>query len=91
MAPHGARRLTPMARNASNVIAIEAIVAAQACDFHAPLRSSAALEGVRSKIRENIPHLEEDRYLHSDLTSAGELVLQGELIASAGAIDWPKL
>ena len=47
MAAHGARRLMQMAENAANVIGIELLVAAQGCDFHAPLRSSAALEGAR--------------------------------------------
>src|SRR6185312_1839858 len=44
MAAHGARRLIGMARNAANVVAIEALAAAQACDFHAPLVSSLGLE-----------------------------------------------
>ncbi len=37
MAAHGARRLAPMARNAAHVVAIEALAAAQAIEFHAPL------------------------------------------------------
>src|SRR5579871_472890 len=40
MAAHGARRLSPMIDNASAVIAIEWLAAAQGCDFHAPLASS---------------------------------------------------
>src|SRR5208283_2656273 len=46
MAAHGARRLIPMARNALHIVAIEALAAAQAIEFHAPLKSSAALESV---------------------------------------------
>ncbi len=65
-----------MARNAANVVAIEALAAAQACDFHAPMRSSAALEAVRARIRAAVPHLDEDRYFHADLAAAERLVLR---------------
>jgi histidine ammonia-lyase len=44
MAAHGARRLLEMAANVGNVIGIELLAAAQACDFRAPLESSAKLE-----------------------------------------------
>ncbi|HXT08269.1 MAG TPA: histidine ammonia-lyase [Roseiarcus sp.] len=91
MAAHGARRLVDMARNAANVIAIETLAAAQACDFHAPLVSSPGLEAARARIRAAVPHLEEDRYLHADLAAAGRLVTSGELVEAAGDIAWPSL
>ena len=50
-----------MAENAANVVAIELIAAAQGCDFHAPLRSSAPLERVRTRLRECVPRLDRDR------------------------------
>ena len=55
MAAHGARRLLEMAANVGHVIGIELLAAAQACDFHAPLASSAALETVRSLLRSRVP------------------------------------
>ena len=88
MAAHGARRLIPMARNAANVVAIEALAAAQACDFHAPMKSSPVLEAARAKIRAAVPHLEEDRYFHADLLAAERLVVSGEL---AEGVAWPSL
>jgi histidine ammonia-lyase len=91
MAAHGARRLIPMARNAANIVAIEALAAAQACDFHAPMRSSVALESVRAKIRAAVQHLDEDRYFHHDLAAAERLVMQGELAAAAGEVAWPSI
>jgi histidine ammonia-lyase len=91
MAAHAARRLIPMARNAGNVVAIEALAAAQACDFHAPMTSSAALEAVRGVIRGAVPHLEEDRYFHSDLAAAERLVLAGSLVEAVGDVSWPVL
>jgi histidine ammonia-lyase len=85
MAAHGARRLADMARNAAQIVAIEALAAAQACDFHAPLRSSPALEAARAKIRAAVPHLDEDRYMHDDLAAAARLVASGELAEGMGA------
>ena len=87
MAAHGARRLIPMARNAANVVAIEALAAAQACDFHAPMRSSPTLERVRAAIRARVPHLDEDRYFHDDLAAAERLVLSGELCAGVDGLS----
>jgi histidine ammonia-lyase len=91
MAAHGARRLASMARNAANVVAIEALAAAQACDFHAPLASSPALEAVRARIRAAVPHLEEDRYFHADLAAAGRLVTSGGLVEAAAGVVWPAI
>jgi len=51
MAAHGARRLLAMAENAAQVVGIELLAAAQGCDFHAPLRSSMALERARACLR----------------------------------------
>ncbi len=47
MAAHGARRLLAMVENAVAVVGIELLAAAQGCDFHAPLASSAPLEAVQ--------------------------------------------
>ncbi|MGO4833980.1 histidine ammonia-lyase, partial [Rhizobiaceae sp. 2RAB30] len=51
MAAHGARRLLGMAENTAAVLGIELLAAAQGCDFHKPLASSAALVGVRGLLR----------------------------------------
>jgi histidine ammonia-lyase len=83
MAAHGARRLAAMAENVANVVAIELIAAAQGCDFHAPMRSSAPLERVRASLRERVPPLDHDRYLAPDIAAAAELVRAGALAATA--------
>lgn len=88
MSAHGARRLAAMAENAVSVIAIELIAAAQGCDFHQPLKSSAPLERVRERLRERVPRLEQDRYLAPEIAAAAELVRSGALAATAG-IDLP--
>jgi histidine ammonia-lyase len=85
MAAHGARRLSPMVENAFAVIAIELLAAAQGCDFHAPLTSSDALESVRKRIRDDIAHLDDDRYFHADIAKALALVRSGAIVDAAGA------
>ena len=50
MAAHGARRLLPMAENLTAILGIELLAAAQGCDFHAPMRSSPALERAKSGV-----------------------------------------
>jgi histidine ammonia-lyase len=77
MAAHGARRLKPMVDNAFAVVAIELMVAAQGCDFHAPLKSSTRLEALRAATRAEIAHLEDDRYLRPDIEAAIGLISSG--------------
>ncbi|WP_116811441.1 histidine ammonia-lyase [Steroidobacter cummioxidans] len=84
MAAHGARRLLPMIDNATAVIGIELLMAAQACDFRAPLQTSVPLESARSTLRERVPMLEDDRYIYPDMEQATSLVRSGAIIAAAG-------
>ncbi|MFT3809840.1 MAG: histidine ammonia-lyase [Micropepsaceae bacterium] len=91
MAAHGARRLLAMTANARAVIAIEALAAAQGCDFHAPLASSPALERARAIIRFAVPKLEDDRHFHPDIEAAIALVSEGALIEAVNGIALPGL
>jgi histidine ammonia-lyase len=84
MAAHAARRLLPMAENVAAIVAIELLVAAQGCDFHAPLTSSPALERVRAVLRQMVPHLNGDRYLHPDIIASLRLVRSGAIVEAAG-------
>jgi histidine ammonia-lyase len=90
MAAHGAHRLAAMAENAGNVVAIELLAAAQGCDFHAPMHSSAPLERVRARLRARVPELDHDRYLAPDITAAADLVRSGAL-ASAAEVSLPNV
>ena len=80
MAAHGARRLLPMVENATAVIGIELLAAAQGCDFHTGLRSSAPLEAVRCLLRAEVPRLDEDRHFHPDMEKAIALVRSGAVV-----------
>jgi histidine ammonia-lyase len=79
MATHGALKAARIVRNAAGVVAIELLAAAQGADFHAPLKSSPALEAARAAIRERVPHLAADRYLADELKWAQDAVLAGVL------------
>ncbi|WP_158818377.1 histidine ammonia-lyase [Methylocapsa sp. S129] len=91
MAAHGARRLLPMVENATAVIGIELLAAAQGCDFHAPLASSAPLEAVRALVRAKVPHLDDDRYFHPDIEAAIGLVRGGAVIGATGGDALPSV
>ena len=90
MAAHGARRLIEMASNASAVVAIEWLAAAQGCDFHAPLRSSPELERVRARLRRDVPRLVADRYFQPDLQAVLALMRSGAAVEAAGAAPIPS-
>jgi histidine ammonia-lyase len=84
MAAHGARRLLDMTANAEAIMGIELLAAAQGCDFHRPLTSSQALEGVRECLRAEVPSLDEDRHFHPDMEAATALVRSGDIVRAAG-------
>jgi histidine ammonia-lyase len=91
MAAHAARRLLAMADNTAAIIGIELLVAAQGCDFHAPLTSSPALERFRALLRAEVPHLDEDRYLALDIAKATALVRSGQLVRAPDGAPLPEV
>jgi histidine ammonia-lyase len=66
------------------IVGIELLAAGQACDFHLPLRSSAALEALRARLRREVPRLEDDRFLHPDIAAATRLARDGAVIDAVG-------
>ena len=80
-----------MAENACAVIGIELLAAAQACEFHRPLASSAPLEAAITRLRNDVARLEADRYLHPDIAAATALVRGGEIVAAVGDTPLPTL
>lgn len=84
MAAHGARRLMSMAENVTAIIAIELMAAAQGCHFHDPLATSAPLQAVIKILRQQMPLLDEDQFLHPHIQNAIELVRSGDIVAAAG-------
>jgi histidine ammonia-lyase len=74
MGPIAAFKLARIVDNVAGVLAIEALCAAQALEFHRPLTSSRPVEAAVEVLRSRIAPWERDRYLHADLTAAIELL-----------------
>jgi len=72
-------KLQRVVRNTRLVLAIEALTAARALDLLAPLKSSAALEEARTKIRRVSPRIESDRPFYKDIAAIEALIAEGEL------------
>ncbi|MCX7802707.1 MAG: histidine ammonia-lyase [Meiothermus ruber] len=77
------RKARSIFENTLWVLAIELASAAQALDFHAPLRPGRGVEAVYRRIRQEIPHLDRDRYLKPELARLCELIRSGELVRVA--------
>jgi histidine ammonia-lyase len=84
MAAHGARRLLPMAANLGRILAIELLCAAQGISFRAPLPTSAPLQAVIGRLRQDVQPLAADRMMTPDIESAYVLVRGGALADAAG-------
>ena len=81
MGLHAAQQLATVVRNTRDVLAIEALCAAQGIDLLAA-RSSTAIEAARRVIREHAPHLAADRPLAPDIAIMSD-VLGRDLLATA--------
>lgn len=81
------RKARSIFENTLWVLAIELASAAQALDFHQPLKPGKGVVAVHQRIRAEIPHLDRDRYLKPELSRLCELIRSGELARVAeGAV-----
>ncbi len=90
MAAHGARRLGPMLKNLNYILGVELLCAAQGIDFRAPLATSATLQSVVTRLRQDVATLGDDRYLAPDLEKAAQLVTSGAITDATG-LQLPEL
>ncbi len=90
MAAHGARRLQNMVKNLNVILGVEAICAAQGVEFRAPLPTSAPLQRIVARLRQDVTTLGDDRYLAPDLAAAAGLIANGAL-TEAAAVPLPTL
>jgi histidine ammonia-lyase len=65
--------------NARGVVAIEALCAAQALDFKAPLKPGKGSAAAYVRIRQNIKRLDQDRILSDDIATMSGLLAAGVL------------
>lgn len=82
MGTTSARQCAMILDNATWVVAIELLNAAQALDFHHPLRPGPGVGAARDAVRVVVPPLESDRMLTPDLEAVRGLMLSGGLRAA---------
>ena len=81
MATGGARKARVVARNAARIVALELAGAAQGIDFHAPHKTSPALQTAHARVREATAFVDRDRYLAEEIAALERLVFSGEIAA----------
>ncbi|HET7207695.1 MAG TPA: histidine ammonia-lyase [Terriglobales bacterium] len=74
MGMHASIKLKRIVENTRNVLAIEAMAAAQALDLLAPLRTSKRLQVAHSEIRSVSPSIEKDRVMYGDFARIAEVI-----------------
>jgi histidine ammonia-lyase len=74
-----ANKLKKVVENARNTLAIEAMAAAQAIDFLAPLKTSRPLQQVHAAIRAVCRTMDKDRVMYQDFARIAELISRGKL------------
>jgi histidine ammonia-lyase len=74
-----ALKLRRIVENARNVLAIEAIAAAQALDFMLPLKTSPRGQKAYDAIRAVCPRMEKDRAMYGDFARVAKIIADGKL------------
>ncbi|MEL6142806.1 MAG: histidine ammonia-lyase, partial [Bacteroidota bacterium] len=77
------RKALQVVRNIEKILGIELFSAAQAMDFHAPLRSSKIMSHLYQYVRTKIEHLTTDRFLQPDIEMAITIIRSRQLIQLA--------
>jgi histidine ammonia-lyase len=81
-----ARKAARAVANTRRILAVEALAACQALEFHRPLTTSPPLQAAYARLRGRIPALDRDRVLAPDIEEAAELVRTGTLAAEAASL-----
>jgi histidine ammonia-lyase len=79
------RKLWDVLDNAARVIAVELLCAAQGAEYRAPPEPGVGTRAVLAAIREEVPHLEEDRVIAGEIETVSQLIRNGTLRAAAEA------
>jgi histidine ammonia-lyase len=77
------RKLHQVIDNLEYIQAIELLYATQAVDFRRPLRSTPVIETIHAKVREHVPHIQNDRVFADDINNLHQLITNGSLLAIA--------
>jgi histidine ammonia-lyase len=79
MGMHASTKLKRIVENARNVLVIEAMAAAQALDFLAPLKTSQRGLVAYAAIRAVSPTMEKDRVMYQDFVRIAEVIASGKI------------
>lgn len=79
-------KLRQVLEHVRTILAVEAVCAAQAVDFHRPLEPGPGTGAALRTLRERVPFLDEDRDVSSDIGAATALVREGILVEAAAAV-----
>src|ERR1019366_3623169 len=77
-----ANKLKKVVENVRNTLAIEAMAAAQAIDFLAPLTTSKPLQQAHAAIRSVCATMEKDRVMYQDFARISQLIASGKVAES---------
>lgn len=85
-----ARKLATVVRHVRQVLAIEALVAAQGLDLRAPLQPGTGVREAHARLRERVSTLAGDRVLHLDMEQAEAMLespgFRGSIEGAIGAL-----
>lgn len=77
-------KLKKIVENTRNVLAIEAMAAAQAIDFLAPLKTSKRGQAAHAAIRSVCPTVDKDRVMYKDFEKIAEMIASGRVAGALG-------
>ena len=79
MSTWAARKCGKVVDRVLKVLSIELLAACQGLEFETELRAGRGVEATRAVIREQIPPLDRDRVLSTDIETVLDLILSGTL------------
>jgi histidine ammonia-lyase len=77
------RKALQVIENVEKILGIELFCAAQAVDYHHPLKPGKILAAVHDFVRTEIDHFEEDQIMYDRMENAIQMVQQGKVVATA--------
>lgn len=82
MGMHASTKLKRIVENTQNVLAIEAMAAAQAVDFLAPVKTSRRLQAAHAAVRSVSLFMDRDRAMYTDFARIAQVIASGKIAES---------
>lgn len=77
------RKALQVIENVEKILGIELFCAAQAIDYHAPLKSGKVITAIHNFVRSKVVHIEEDQIMHEMMQQTIDMVKSGDLLRIA--------